>query len=423
MVAGRRSPPPPVDRPAPLTIAVVVKGWPRLSETFVAQELVGLERRGLDLALFSLRRPTDRLTHALHGALKAPVVHLPEYLHRAPRAVFAAWAVARARPGYARAVAAWRADLLRDPTRNRVRRFGQAMVLVASLPAATRAIYAHFIHTPGSVARYAALMTGLPLALSAHARDIWTSRAWDLTPKLDLARWTTTCTAVGRDGLATLTQMPDRIALIRHGIDLARFPPPPPAGDAPDGSDPARPVRILSVCRLVEKKGIDDLLHALARLPGDLHWHFTHVGGGPLLTEFRRLAEVLAISARVTWEGPRAQERVLAAYRAADMFVLPSRIAQDNDRDGLPNVLMEAASQELALVSTELSAIPEFISDGVHGRLVTPHDPAGLAAALANLITDPDQRLRLAAAAAARVRADFTCDAGLDQIAARLTEL
>ena len=149
----------------PPALAVVVKGWPRLSETFIAQELVALEEAGLPLGLWSLRHPTDRKTHPLHDRLRAGVTYLPEYLHdekaRVIRSCRRAWGL----PGYAAARALWRADLRRDRTRNRVRRFGQACVMAAELPAETRAIYAHYLHTPSSVARYAAVMRGPALGL------------------------------------------------------------------------------------------------------------------------------------------------------------------------------------------------------------------------------------------------------------------
>ncbi|HCE72702.1 MAG TPA: colanic acid biosynthesis glycosyltransferase WcaL, partial [Ruegeria sp.] len=137
-------------------LAVVVKGWPRLSETFIAQELVALEEAGHDFDIWSLRHPTDVKRHPLHERLRARVRYLPEYLWQEPERVWRARAVAQALPGYAEAYRAWRADLARDRTKNRIRRFGQACVMAAELPASTRGLYAHFLHTPASVARYAA---------------------------------------------------------------------------------------------------------------------------------------------------------------------------------------------------------------------------------------------------------------------------
>ena len=109
-------------------VGIVLKGYPRLSETFIAQEILALERLGLDIRLFSLRHPTDKKRHAIHGEIKAPVAYLPEYLYREPLRVLRAWRAVRRRPGYRAARAAWLKDLRRDPSPNRGRRFGHAHV-------------------------------------------------------------------------------------------------------------------------------------------------------------------------------------------------------------------------------------------------------------------------------------------------------
>jgi len=206
-----------------------------------------------------------------------------------------------------------------------------------------------------------------------------------------------------------------------HGLDFTRFPALQGTRPPHDGGDPARAVTLLSVGRAVEKKGYEDLLQALTRIPGELHWRLVHVGGGELHEGLRAHATRLGLNPRIDWRGALPQEEVLALYRSADLFVLASRIARDGDRDGLPNVLMEAQSQGLACLSTRVSAIPELIEDEVTGVLVPPGDPAALAAALTRLIRDPQARARLGAAGAAHVRAHFTMDAGIDALAARLS--
>jgi glycosyltransferase involved in cell wall biosynthesis len=396
-------------------IGVVLKGYPRLSETFIAQELAALERRGFALALFSLRRPTDTATHPVHGEIAAPVVYLPEYLRDEPRRVLRAWLAARRLPGYRAALAAWRADLARDRTANRARRFGQALVLAAELPADVGHLHAHFLHTPASVTRYAATMRGLPWSVSAHAKDIWTTPEWEKREKLASCAWATTCTRANAVHLRALAGDPAQVDLVYHGIDAKRFPPPDVRG-APGGR---RPVVILSVGRAVEKKGYDDLLPALARLPASLDWRFEHVGGGPELPGLREEARALGIAERVTWFGALAQPEVLARYRAADVFVLSSRVAGDGDRDGLPNVLMEAQSQRLPCVATAVSGIPELIEDGVTGLLVPPRDREALAGAIARLVADPALRARLGEAGRERTLRDFVLERGIDRLAAR----
>lgn len=400
-------------------VAFVLKGYPRLSETFIAQEILALEQRGLDILIVSLRHPTDHRTHPVHAAIRAERLYLPEYLHDEPSRVRRGWQWARRRPGYRRARRAWLADLVRDPTPNRVRRFGQAMVLAAELPADVGHLHAHFLHTPASVARYAALICGFEWTLSAHAKDIWTTALWEKREKLGEAEWAVTCTAAGRAHLAELAPDSARVALCYHGLDFERFPPPPDRPPGGDGGDPGRPVVLLSVGRAVPKKGYDDLLAALALLPPGLAWRFVHVGGGALAGALRQRAERLGLAKRIEWRGAAAQPEVLAAYREADLFVLAAKVTPDGDRDGLPNVLLEAQSQRLACLATDISGIPELVEDDVSGVLVPPADPPALAKALAALIRDPTRRAALGAAGERRVRTRFSPTAGIDLLARR----
>jgi glycosyltransferase involved in cell wall biosynthesis len=401
-------------------VAVVLKGWPRLSETFIAQEFAGLEARGVALEIWSLRMPTDKHRHPVHDRVRARVVYLPEYLKDDPRRVLAGWSKARRLPGYKAARRKFLADLRRDPTPNRLRRWGQALVLAAELPASIERLYAHFFHTPSSVTRYAAIMRGLPWSVSAHAKDIWTSEPWEATEKLADCSWLVTCTALGLQRLRALAPKPERLNLVYHGLDFAHLPAPPAARSRRDGSDAADPVVMLSIGRKVEKKGYGDLLDALAKLPKTLAWRFEHVGAGELSDLLKAHAERLGIAERCTWLGAQPQKQVFAALGRADLFVLASKKAADGDQDGLPNVLMEAAHQGLAIVATHAAAIGEFITDGESGRLVSPGAPDELAAALAHLIAHPDLRQKLARHASEVVRTRFSFDAGVDWIASAL---
>lgn len=400
-------------------IVFVLKGYPRLSETFIAQEILGLEERGFDIRIVSLRHPTDGKTHPVHEAIRAPVTYLPEYLHDQPGRVWKSWRRARRLPGYKAAWRVWRRDFARDRTRNRFRRFGQALVLASELPDGAERLHAHFLHTPASVARYAALMTGLPFSVSAHAKDIWTSPEWEKREKLADADWAVTCTAAAHVHLAALAPSPDRVSLVYHGLDLRRFAPPGEPRDDSAASGTSGPVRLLSVGRAVEKKGFDLLLTALSQLPADLQWQWTHIGGGGESEALKKQATTLGLTDRVDWRGAQAQEAVLAAYRAADVFILPSRIAGDGDRDGLPNVLMEAQSQGLACLSTNISGIPELVIDGKTGRLVPPDDLGALTAALAELIENPTLRRAFGAAGQARVQSAFSHEIGILDLAQR----
>jgi len=402
----------------PGRVAFVLKGYPRLSETFIAQEIAALERRGLEILIVSLRHPTDGRRHPVHDEIRAPLLYLPEYLYQEPLRVLRAWRQVRRWPSYRSAFSLWLRDLRRDPTPNRARRFGQALVLAAELPGEIGRLHAHFLHTPASVTRYAAALRGLPWSGSAHAKDIWTTADWEKREKLADCDWLVTCTETNRAHLAALAPE-GRVDLVYHGLDLSRFPPPEAARSPRDGGDAGDPVVLLSVGRLVEKKGTDVLLEALALLPPELHWRLVHIGGGPLKPQLERLAEARGIAGRISWRGALPQPEVLAALRSADLFALASRVAGDGDRDGLPNVLAEAQSQGLACAATAVSAIPELIEDGVTGLLVPPESPAALAQALRSLMADPARRVALGDAGRERVRTRFQLEPNLERLARR----
>jgi glycosyltransferase involved in cell wall biosynthesis len=403
----------------PQKIVVLLKGYPRLSETFIAQELLGLERAGLDLVLVSLRRPTDRKRHPVHDEIKAPVHYLPEYLHEEPIRVLRGLFTSFRAPGFGVAFRRFLKDLRRDFSRNRFRRFGQAAVLVREWPESADWLHAHFIHTPASVASYASQMLGIPWTVSAHAKDIWTSEDWELAGKLATAHWAVTCTKSGHAHLQTLAaQNRNRVHLSYHGLDLDRFPRFEHSRPPRDGSDAAAPVTIISVGRAVPKKGYDVLLRAFAKLPAELHWRFVHAGDGGERPKLQKLADELGIADRITWLGAVDQKDVLEAYRKADIFALACRITADGDRDGLPNVLVEAASQRLTCVATDISGIPELFEDDVNGLLVPSEDAAALAGALERAIRDPALRERLGQAAEAKVRGSFDHHASISQLKA-----
>ena len=403
------------------TIAIVLKGYPRLSETFIAQEIRELEKRGLQAELFSLRHPTDAKRHPIHDEIEAPVRYLPEYLHQEPLRIVKAWWHARRLSGYKAARAVFLRDLRRDRTPNRIRRFGQALVLAAELDAGHSHIYSHFLHTPSSVARYAAKMRGMTWSFSAHAKDIWTIPDWEKREKLADAAWGVTCTAYGRDHLNALAgnEGEGPVELVYHGLDLSRFDPPEDAPSDADGSDPETPVTIMSVGRLVAKKGYDDLVDALARLPKDLHWKFLHIGGGELGAELTEQADRAGIGDRIDWLGAQSQAEVIEAMRKSDIFALMSRITDSGDRDGLPNVLMEAQSQKLACIATRVAAIPELIDEGESGILVEARDRGAMAVEIERLIREPAYRNDLAEAGFARVHARFSHDACIGALATK----
>lgn len=398
-------------------IALILKGYPRLSETFIAQEIRALELRGFDITLVSLRHPTDKNTHPIHQQIQANVLYLPEYLHIEPWRVTKALITTIKKYSLAKVFRQFTKDFKRDSTRGRIRRFGQSIVLAAEMPENIDQMYAHFLHTPASVTRYTALINNLPWSCSAHAKDIWTSQEWDLTEKLKELQWLATCTGANHQYLQSLSDDPKKVHLVYHGLDFSRFNSfERSSRQHINGQDPKQPVQIISVGRAVPKKGYDDILTALAKLPKQLHWRFIHIGGGAILDDLIAQAEALGINDRIEWRGAQAQIEVLQAYRDSDLFILASKIVADGDRDGIPNVLMEAQSQSLCCLATNISGIPELIEDKVNGLLVDSNDPQSLAKALTTLITDGELRDNLGRKSQQLLHQNFNVDIGINQL-------
>ncbi len=400
-------------------LAIVVKGFPRLSETFVARELQGLEMRGLSFSLHALRKPGGDAA-LVDNEVRAVPQYLPEYLHDAPLTVARAFFAARKLPGFDTAWRAFRADLASEFTRGRARRFGQACVLASQMPASVRHIYAHFAHSPASVARYAALLRGIGFSVSAHAKDIWTAPEWDLKRKLSGAAFVTVCNKAGFERLRAFDAKAP-LKLIYHGLSrdvIARA----AREQTRDGAEARDPVRIVCVARAVEKKGLRRLLDALALLPRELSWRLDHYGGGELLGELKGKSRALGFDGRVTWHGPQPHREIIAALDTGDLFVLPAVVGSDGDRDGIPNALLEAQARGLAVVASRVGGIDEAVSEGRTGRLVEPGDVDALQRTLTELIRTPGARQALGAAALEQVRRTGDAERGYDEIAALLKE-
>ncbi|WP_310619567.1 glycosyltransferase family 4 protein [Flexibacterium corallicola] len=391
-------------------IAVVVKGYPRLSETFIAQEIFGLQERGLKQLIIALRQPYDPYFHEVHRKITAPVLYLPEYLKDDPERVKAAARWAKQQATYKAVRRAFELDLARRPTPELYRRWGQACVLAHELPEDVSWIHTHYLHTPCTVTRYAAGLSGRRWSFSAHAKDIWTTSPDELTQKISGAEWGVTCTKANLSYLQKLTDTPDKISLVYHGLDFSEFP------YQENRAQSAATQTIVSVGRMVEKKGYDVLLKALSQLPLSLNWRFTHIGGGEQEAALKALSCELGLEDHIQWLGPMTRSSLVEVLSCAQVFVLPSRIARNGDRDGLPNVLMEAQAMGLCCISTHISAIPELIEDGETGTLVPPDNPPALAAAIKRLLENGRERHRLGQNAQKRVRRNFACHSGIDYL-------
>jgi glycosyltransferase involved in cell wall biosynthesis len=386
------------------TIGFLVKTYPKVSETFILQELAGLERHGLRLHIFSLRQPTDSICHAAHQTVRAPVIYLSPAISIA--AVMAHVSLMAKRPWrYLRAL--WFA--LRREESGRIRAFFQAGYVAQCLSkAGIRHLHAHFASEPAGVAELVSALAPISYSISAHAKDVYLPSPAELRRKISGARFTVTCTEYNRKYLASIATPEATVLRMYHGIDLDRF---------QRGSVPAAPVGpplVLSVGRLREKKGFATLIEA-CRLLRDAGTavRCKVVGYGE---EHDRLLELIhrhGLQQVVQLVGKMTHEDLIHLYREATVFTLPCQVARDGDRDGIPNVLLEAMAMELAVVSTNVCGIPEVIQDGINGLLVRPADPTALAACVARVLTDKSLRRRLGGAARHTVATMFRTDENL----------
>jgi glycosyltransferase involved in cell wall biosynthesis len=433
-------------RPTDGSVAYVLKAYPRLSETYILSEIHRLERLGISVRIYSLKSAEPEERGARHGVLdriRAEPVYLP-VVGTVSGMSLARWLLANGRPfvrplthvlrrwpaGTARAAWAAFAQALRarerwhsPPRKIYVKEFLQAVALSDQLRSApdVRLLHAHYAHSTATVAWLAAQITGLPFSFTAHAKDVYSESlnpAGLLRRKLLAARFALTCTGAGAEHLRALAPGA-RVHLVYHGLndDLQRL-----AADS-GGSRTAvgnGTLRMLGVGRLVEKKGFDTLIDACAVLRREgVPFEATIVGpDGPHGEAVRRLIEAHGLAEHIRLTGPMSQEELFGEYLKADAFCLPCRIV-GSDRDGIPNVLVEAMACGTPTISTGISGIPELISDGADGMLVAPDAPAGLAAALRRLHEDRALAARLGAAGCATVLERFDGD----RLAAQLAHL
>ncbi len=397
------------DRRRPL--GVLVKIYPKLSETFILEEILGLERMGLSLRLYSLAPATDAVVHPAVARVRAPWVQVP-----APgRAALGGFVARHARLLFdapLRYLAALAAALARG--RRGLHDFVRAGWLAGQLREdGVEHLHSHFISTPADVAELCARLAALPYSISAHAKDIYLSAPADLRRKLQSARFTVSCTDFNCQTLLGIApQAP--VYRMYHGVDHTLFHP------KQRGAPQDVPL-ILSVGRLREKKGLDTLIDACALLhERGQAFACEIVGYGEEQARLQAHIDRRGLAGQVRLLGKLAREQVIARYARAAVYVQPSRIAADGDRDGIPNVLLEAMAMGLPVVASRVSGIPELVGDLHNGLLVEPDAPELLAAAIARLLAEPALCTGLGCRARETVTESFDNDINLRLLCALL---
>jgi glycosyltransferase involved in cell wall biosynthesis len=393
------------------TVAYILKGYPRLSETFITSEIYRLEQLGVKLFLAVIKHGDDVPVNGIFKRIQSRPNYLPQtsslsqtklraWLGRHLRDFWPALrSVAKQKPlGLIRAANAAFAQSIRArrrliswPRKLYVKELLQA-VWTAKLLLETddvRQIHAHFSHGATTVAWLASLITGIPFSFTAHAKDIYCESlnpAGLLRRKMSAARFVVTCTEANREHLLRVEPDAD-VRCIYHGLN-AEF-----VDLLADSANPPEKkgrLRALGVGRLVPKKGFDVLVEACAILKRrGFNFETVIVGEhGEHESELREQIEACGLSNDVRFTGPLEQSLLYSEYQNADVFCLPCRVLENGDRDGLPNVLMEAMACGLPVITTPVSGIPEIIKDGHNGALVPPNDAEALANAIQRISTD-----------------------------------
>ncbi|SDO76326.1 glycosyltransferase family 4 protein [Desulforhopalus singaporensis] len=379
-------------------LAYVLKGYPRISETFISNEILLLEQLGFAMHLFPMRQPRETFCHDSVKKIRARVDYLPTELTQQFCTLLRAniFLAAKKPAAFREALRHARAGLsVKTGNLATLKHLLQAGFLTNNhLLGDSRIsqLHGHFAHSPTSVTLMASIFSGLPFSFTAHAKDIYTSEPGKLRRKMEKARFVITCTDHNRKYLESIAQgVSTPVYCVYHGIDLALFSNPevPRVAVKP-------PYHILTVARMTEKKGLPTIYRALALLKAaGIRFRHTLIGDGDDREKILELIDSLKLDQDCRWLGTRTHQEVLEQFRQSDLFVLGCNIAKNGDRDGIPNVLVESLAMGVPAVSTSVSAIPELLVNNETGITVDPGDPTQLAAAMKNILTDAALRRRL----------------------------
>lgn len=385
---------------------------PALSETFVYEELLALERRGISVVPFSVRQPSTLV--AAQQALAQRVGYLYDGNHLA-LILGGLWRV----PGFGqRAIRAVRylagdvrsCGLLQLASWKLVYQFlaGVKLAVLLKQRGCTH-LHVHFAHVPTQIAMYAATLADVPFTVMAHANDIF-DHGLLLKEKCQRSFAFLTISEFNRAYLESLGLQKEKIAVVRCGVSFV-----------PRHATPAvvenRPYQLGSLGRMVEKKGFDVLLQAVASLIHDGYSiELSLAGEGPLLAELKLLTTQLGIANSVRFLGKLDHLQVATWLQQLDVFVLACKKDMNGDMDGIPVVLMEAMSQCVPVISTRLSGIPELVMHGQTGLLAEPGDSGDLAAQIVHFFKDEPLKIKLVRCAVDHVAQEFGQNVNIDRL-------
>lgn len=376
-------------------IAYILKMYPRFSQTFVINELLAHQAAGREIDIFSLRLPNDTRFHAAVSRVQSKVVRIPRpggrssnflgVLRKTARKLPATWQVIEGNPEVSAS------DL--EQAMNLALRAHQLGI---------DHLHAHFGTVATTTSRLAAKMAGISYSFTAHAKDIYHESVDERVLRAKLADASAVITVSDynvRYLQRNFGEAADRVVHINNGLDLTEFP-----FEEPGEREPL----ILAVGRLIEKKGFDILVQACAHLRDAGRAFRCEIAGcGELAGELSRLVRDLGLDGHVSLLGPQPQDTIRERLHRASVLAAPCVVAANQDRDGLPTILVEAMAMGTPCVSTDVTGIPEILKHGETGLQVPQHDARALAEACSFLLDRPAERVRLARTARAMVEREF----------------
>lgn len=371
------------------TLAYVLKGYPRISETFISNEILLLEKEGFRLHLFSMRHPREKFCHPSVEEIQAQVTYLPsEFTGNWTKLLYPQITAFAAQPaGYLKTLFYTAKQFTKKRKVATIKHFLQAGFLTATIKRENLDVghlHGHFAHSPTSVTLFASMMSGIPFSFTAHAKDIYTSSKASLQEKMQRADFLATCTGYNNTYLSEVKgNIPCPINTIYHGINLDLF------KDITQKESATPPYKILTIARMTAKKGLPTLYRALAQLRDQgLEFSHTLIGDGDDREKTEKLLKELNLTDCCTLLGTKTHKDVLEEFLQADLFVLSSQIAKNGDRDGVPNVLVESLAMGVPALSTKVSAIPELLHHRETGYLVEPENVPDLVDGIRTMLTD-----------------------------------
>lgn len=403
-----------------MKLAYVINMFPKLSESFILNEIVELLKNGHDVQIFSIIKPWEEEVHdeiekynilerthyfSFKSILKINLIRFLKYL------LFGViqdlydlrtFIQAVSKPKVIHKKSSFQPLNQKIESKiHKIGRFGIACIhrFILDLKMAyfaaimeknnVKLIHTHFANM-GGIARRLSKMLGLPYTLTAHAFDIYVNTdANELRKVVDDAESVVTISEYNKNYLMNEIGVINRIDVIRCGIEPNKFD--PQRKSKADGR-----LRILTVSRLVEKKGIEYLIKSIPTIIKEIpDLEFIIVGSGPLNNSLQQLVNHLNIDSYLKFKGDVSDSELFKYYNHADIFVLPCLIAENGDRDGIPVSMMEAMAMEIPLVSTNVSGIPELVKDGVSGIIVPPKDEEAISEALIKLLNNEDLRVQM----------------------------